>query len=214
MYSISRNLCSMCPHKMLFSFSKYETKNNTCNSFLPNIPCHNNTTIMYTVTFSIIIVKFPSHGIVLTVYNKPYKNNLVVRTTYSQQFKHLWQWEGRAYSRWYFWRNTWEWEVVSSFKLPLKPKHYIRSLKFGDSFPRVHPSFVMEMWTGKILPKKHVFTALFTNPPASWFLAVPWFCLVQFLKLPQAMNGASGWNSPQGSFLPEECLAAALWIAL
>ena len=35
---------------------------------------------MYTVTFSIIIVKFPSHGIVLTVYNKPYKNNLVVRT--------------------------------------------------------------------------------------------------------------------------------------
>ena len=28
---------------------------------------------MYTVTFSIIIVKFPSHGIVLTVYNKPYK---------------------------------------------------------------------------------------------------------------------------------------------
>ena len=75
----------MCPQKMLFSFSKYETKNNTCNSFLPNIPCHNNTIIMYTVTFSIIIVKFPSHGIVLTVYNKPYKNNLVVRTTYSQQ---------------------------------------------------------------------------------------------------------------------------------
>ena len=27
-------------------------------------------------------------------------------------------------------------------------------------------------------------TVLFTKLPASWFLAVPWFCLVQFLKLP------------------------------
>ena len=47
-----------------------------------------------------------------------------------------------------------------------------------------------------------LFTAPFTKPPASQFPAIPWFCLLQFLKLPSAVNGASGWNSPLGWFQP------------
>ena len=49
--------------------------------------------------------------------------------------------------------------------------------------------------------------SLFTKPPTSWFLAVPWFCLGQFLKPPWAVIGAGSWNSPWESILPGECLA-------
>ena len=60
--------------------------------------------------------------------------------------------------------------------------HLKKRLNSNKCFPGLEQKVSANKWLK--LYTECVITALFTKPPASRFPAIPWFCLVQFLKLP------------------------------